>query len=186
VTTHYVEDLEQARLLSDPFKLKLLEQFAIEPKTTKQVADALGEKAPKLYRHVDALAQAGLITLVAEKPKRGTVERYFKTVATRFEMAPHLISDGGDQADQAEEMMQSMVRDATNDLATIIRSYSEPPEPEHAPLMMKVSVAASRAQIEELRRLLMAWVDKCESLADAECEGKGLVEARGLVMFYES
>ena len=59
--THYVKDLEQARLLTDPFKLKLLEQFAAEPRTTKQVADHLGEKAPKLYRHVDALATAGLL-----------------------------------------------------------------------------------------------------------------------------
>ena len=53
--TYVVRRLEQARLLSDPFKLKLLEQFAAGPATTKQVADLLGEKAPRLYRHVDAL-----------------------------------------------------------------------------------------------------------------------------------
>ena len=73
--TYVVKRLDQAKLLTDPFKLKLLEQFGGSPVTTKQVADQMGEKAPRLYRHVDALFDAGLLKLVEEKPKRGTVER---------------------------------------------------------------------------------------------------------------
>ena len=41
--TYIVKRLEQAKLLTDPFKLKLLEQFAGSPVTTKQVADRMGE-----------------------------------------------------------------------------------------------------------------------------------------------
>ncbi|MGY8795785.1 MAG: ArsR/SmtB family transcription factor, partial [Woeseiales bacterium] len=74
-----IKRLEQAKFLSDPFKLKLLDEFAGIPVTTKQVADRLGEKAPRLYRHVDALFEEGLLTLIEEKPKRGTIERYYKT-----------------------------------------------------------------------------------------------------------
>ena len=86
--TYVIKRLEQATLLSDPFKLKLLEGFAGKPSTTKQVADRMGEKAPRLYRHVDALVDEGLLTLVEEKPKRGTIERYYTTVAARFEVDP--------------------------------------------------------------------------------------------------
>ena len=39
--TLVVKRLEQAKLLTDPFKLKLLERFGCEPVTTKQVADAM-------------------------------------------------------------------------------------------------------------------------------------------------
>ena len=68
--TYVVKRLEQAKLLTDPFKLKLIEGFAGAPATTKQVADRLGEKAPRLYRHVDALVDEGLLILIEEKPKR--------------------------------------------------------------------------------------------------------------------
>jgi DNA-binding transcriptional ArsR family regulator len=88
--TYIVKRLDQAKLLTDPFKLKLLERFGGDPVTTKQVADQMGEKAPRLYRHVDALFDAGLLELVEEKPKRGTVERYFRTIASRFEVDPEL------------------------------------------------------------------------------------------------
>ena len=63
--TYVVKRLEQAKLLTDPFKLKLLEGFARNPATTKQVADRMGEKAPRLYRHVDALVEEGLLEPVA-------------------------------------------------------------------------------------------------------------------------
>ena len=87
----------QARLLADPFKLRLIEAFAGPPATTKQVADKTGEKAPRLYRHVDALADEGLLKLIEEKPKRGTIERYYTTVAERFEVDPELFSPASGQ-----------------------------------------------------------------------------------------
>ena len=61
---HKIKDLAHIRLLSDPLKLQLIRAFAEEPKTTKQVAAALGESVTKLYRHVDALFDAGLIEVI--------------------------------------------------------------------------------------------------------------------------
>jgi DNA-binding transcriptional ArsR family regulator len=75
VETYVVRRLDQAKLLTDPFKLKLLQRFGGNPVTTKQVADQMGEKAPRLYRHVDALFDAGLLKLVEEKPKTETRHR---------------------------------------------------------------------------------------------------------------
>ena len=76
-----LSDLEQLKTLSDPLRLRVLEQFVLEPRTTKQVAVALGEKPTKLYRHVDALERVGLVRLVTTRRKRGTTERYFRAVA---------------------------------------------------------------------------------------------------------
>lgn len=62
-----IKDIEQIRLLSDPFKLQLIQAFAEGDKTTKQVAADLGESVTKLYRHVDALHGAGLLVITGEK-----------------------------------------------------------------------------------------------------------------------
>ena len=71
--THRISDLSDLKLLSDPLKLSLLQAFAEGPRTTRQVADDLGEKVTKLYRHVDALHEAGLLEVVAEQPLADSV-----------------------------------------------------------------------------------------------------------------
>ena len=103
MTTYIIKTLEQAKLLTDPFKLKLMERFGGSPVTTKQVADQMGEKAPRLYRHVNALFDAGLLELVEEKPKRGTVERYYRTIASRFEVDPELFATSAQHRDEGLE-----------------------------------------------------------------------------------
>ena len=92
--TYKIKDLEHMRLLTDPLKLQLIQAFAEKAKTTKQVATELGESVTKLYRHVDALHDAGLLVVVEEKQKRGTIERTFRAVAERFEADQSLFADG--------------------------------------------------------------------------------------------
>src|ERR1700752_5178596 len=74
-----LEDLEQIKVLADPLRLRVLEAFG-EERTTKQVAELLGEKPTKLYHHVDALQRVGLITLSRTRQNRGTVEKYYLAV----------------------------------------------------------------------------------------------------------
>ena len=106
--TYRIRDLETVRLLSDPLKLQLLQAFADGPKTTKQVAAELGENITKLYRHVDALHDSGLLRVVEERQKRGTVERTFQAVARRFEADHSLFS--GEAADDGAEAVRQMLR----------------------------------------------------------------------------
>lgn len=68
-------------MLNDPLKLQLMEPFSVEPRTTKQVADLMALKAPRLYRHVEALVEADLLVFIREQPKRGIVERDYQTIA---------------------------------------------------------------------------------------------------------
>ena len=92
--TLYINKIEQVRLLADPLKLQLLQAFAEGEKTAKEAAESLGESLTKLYRHVDALLDGGLIEITQETPKRGTVERTFRAVAERFEVDQSLFSGG--------------------------------------------------------------------------------------------
>ena len=182
--TYTVKRLEQAKLLTDPFKLQLLEQFAGTPATTKQVADRMGEKAPRLYRHVDALVDEGLLELVEEKPKRGTIERYYRTVAARFEVDPNLFSPADESGGEAIEMIRSVFRDAESDLVRVFDALEGDEDEDSQPIVMKLAVRASQQEIAGLRRRLEDWLADCDTLQDQDADDRSLVTWDALLTFY--
>lgn len=183
--TYIVRRLDQAKLLTDPFKLKLLEQFGSDPVTTKQVADQMGEKAPRLYRHVDALHDAGLLELVEEKPKRGTVERYFRTIASRFEVDPGLFATSPGHDNDAIDMMRSLIRETESELVSLYaRLDGYPADRDQRPLLMRVSVSGTDDEIRRLKEKLNEWLEACDTVGqDGKTAGKETTYS-GLVAFY--
>lgn len=184
--TYVVKRLEQAKLLTDPFKLKLLERFGGKPVTTKQVADGMGEKAPRLYRHVDALAEEGLLELVEERPKRGTIERYYRTVADRFEVDPNLFSTSSGVADDALDMLRSIFRDTESDLVRIFdRLKDGEPDPEDLPLVMRLGIRGTAEEIQRLQEKLDEWMEECKSLSCDKEDTPDMKSYSGLLAFYQ-
>ena len=185
--TYIVKRLEQAKLLTDPFKLKLIERFAGKPVTTKQVADRMGEKAPRLYRHVDALVAEGLLELVEEKPKRGTIERYYRTVADRFEIHPDLFiaSDEGDA--DARDMIRSLLRETESDLVKIFDTYKaagSSPNEDELPIVMRIAVRGTPEEIQDLRKKLEDWHKESSQACGEREDSNDLESWSGLLAFY--
>ena len=177
-----VTKVDQARLLADPIKLRIIQEMAFKPHTTKQVADIIGEKPTKLYRHVEALRAAGLIEMVAEKPKRGTVEKYFLAVARRFEIHPDLFAppnaDGVALVDELLSNSYSEMRLAMHEL------HAHPTKDEELqPCFMKFSARASEQDIKELRGQLLKWLDDCQSRYSETAQQDDL-NWSGLIAFY--
>ena len=184
--TYVVKRLEQAKLLTDPFKLKLLERFGGKPVTTKQVADGMGEKAPRLYRHVDALVDEGLLELVEERPKRGTIERYYRTVAGRFEVDPNLFSTSSGVADDALDMLRSIFRDTESDLVRIFGQLKDgEPDPEDLPLVMRLGIRGTAEEIQRLQEKLDEWMEECKSLSCDQEDTPDMKSYSGLLAFYQ-
>lgn len=174
-----IRDLEQVRLLSDPLKLRLIQAFAESAKTTKQVAAELGESVTKLYRHVDALHDSGLLVVVAEKQKRGTIERTFRAVAQRFEADQTLFSGetGGEAAAAARELFRATEAEILGVLANASDREDE------QPIVMRIRGKASPEKIAELRATLSAWlesipIDDSSPIDEAKQIG-------GFIAFYE-
>ncbi len=185
MSTYLVKRLEQAKLLTDPFKLKLLERFAGDPVTTKQVADRMGEKAPRLYRHVDALVEEGLLVLIDERPKRGTVERYYQTVAKRFEVDPDLFTSGGESASEAADMLHQVFRDVESEFVRVFRREQDAgTDEEDLPMAMRVAVRGTHEEIRELRNKLENWLQQCGDMCGDRDDGDDLVSWTGFVAFY--
>lgn len=177
--TYKIKDLEQVRLLADPLKLQLLQAFAQSSKTTKQVAAELGQSVTKLYRHVDALQDSGLLEVVEEKQKRGTIERTFRAVAQRFEADHSLFVDeaGEDGSDAAREML----RISETEILDVLANTSA--DDDEQAIIMRIRGRASPEKIAELRTTLNEWIDSVMS-----CDQSPADDAKdigGLIAFYK-
>src|SRR6266571_2423568 len=78
---------QELRALAHPLRLKLLEHFGNGPRTTMQVAAAIGEPPTRLYHHVNALERAGILHLKRTRQVRGTTEKYFEVAKKRIAMS---------------------------------------------------------------------------------------------------
>ena len=173
--TYRVSDLDQLRLLADPLKLKLIQAFAEQPRTTRDVAEELGENLTRLYRHVDALLDAGLIEITREQKKRGTVERTFVAVARRFEVDRALLSETDDHMDAARELLRA----GEEELIAALEAHDKGSEP----LFMRLRIKGSPAQLRALRESLETWLESAQEL-EAEDDASASVEAGAMIAFY--
>lgn len=170
-----IEELEQLRLLSDPLKLSLLQVFGEEEATVATAAEVLGEPQTKLYRHVDALLDAGLIEVTRERPKRGTVERWFRTAARRFEVADELLAT--DNPAEEERAVRDVLRGAETELLAAIREKDETVPPTFARFRAK----ATPEQLKKLQERLYVWLDELE---DETPEGADTIDVGAVVALY--
>jgi DNA-binding transcriptional ArsR family regulator len=72
------------RALAHPLRLRIMELLAESPRTTKQVAELLGEPPTRLYHHVAALERAGLVVLKETRQNRGAIEKWYGSVAPQL------------------------------------------------------------------------------------------------------
>jgi DNA-binding transcriptional ArsR family regulator len=79
-----IDDLATLRLLSDPLRLRLIEELGAQPTTVKVLAGTLGIKPNRLYYHVNLLEEHGLIRVTDTRLVSGIVERTYGLVARHF------------------------------------------------------------------------------------------------------
>ena len=176
-----ISDLEQVRLLSDPLKLQLLQAFAEGEKTTKQVAAALDENITKLYRHVDALHDAGLLEVVQETPKRGTVERTFRAIAQRFEVDHALFSERAGEAGM--DAIRDLLRGGETEILDALAATKPDEEPEL--IVTRFRLKGSREHIADVRQSLADWIESIQpESGDEAAETDDVEEAGALIAFY--
>lgn len=78
--TFFIRDLETMKALSDPRRVEILGLLQ-KPRTTRQVADVLGETANAMYYHILELEKYRLIRVVKTAMKGHMQEKYYQAVA---------------------------------------------------------------------------------------------------------
>ena len=163
-TEHFViKDLDQIKALADPLRQRILGLLVNQPRTTKQVAIELGEPLTKLYRHVEMLEQAGLITLVRTVPKRGATEKYFQAVARSFAVAGNSLSP--EAATEVEEMFSKAFEEILSEVrAGVCRVGGDQPAGPGRAFLASCEVRVTPERLIELQERLagLAQEFSCE------------------------
>jgi DNA-binding transcriptional ArsR family regulator len=169
---HTLNRLEQLKALADPLRLRVLETFAQQPITTKQVAALLGENATKLYHHVQILEEAGLVRLVKTRKNRGTLEKYYRAIARDFVVDRNLLelTRGPNRATKDYRSLFVSALEATlaegrkSVAAGLIKSMKEG----RNALVYRRHFCGSEAKIKELMGKVQGWIAECQAAKDQE------------------
>ena len=170
--SYTISSLEQIKVVADPLRVRILETLCLEPRTTKQVAEILGEKPTRLYHHVDALAEVGLIRLVDTRPVRGTTEKYYQAVARSFRTDPGLFSrsDAGDDDTRAlADVATAVLSNVTGEVRDLILSGYDLASAEDG-LLSYVEVHASEDEIRALHDRLLAILSDLQEMCCDDAE----------------
>jgi DNA-binding transcriptional ArsR family regulator len=181
-----LKDLDQIKVLADPLRVRVLEAFC-EERTTKQVADLLGEKPTKLYHHVDALEKVGLIALSRKRQNRGTVEKYYLAVARTFRADSRAFQPKARSEKSAAilQMISNIFDTTSAELASLAdRGEDATKAIEAEGIVSFLEIRASKAELEEIRAKLHAIVRSLTADGDAESDENAGQERYRLTLAY--
>jgi DNA-binding transcriptional ArsR family regulator len=145
------------RALAHPTRLRLVELFAEAPRTTKQVADLLGQPPTRLYHHVNLLERAGLLRLRETRANRGAVEKWYEA-GPRWSSAAS--ANVPDESGGTAGLALTLLDQSRCELAAALAPGAAEP-----PLIVRV-VAVGAAKRDEVRRRLHALLDELQPARD--------------------
>jgi DNA-binding transcriptional ArsR family regulator len=90
----YIEDVDQAAALLKPQRIEML-KLMDHPRTCLELVRIFGETPQKIYYHIKALQNAGLVEQVGERRVRGTVEGSYQARARSYWLASDLVGQIG-------------------------------------------------------------------------------------------
>ncbi len=79
-----IEDPEALKLLTDPFRSRLLDLLRARTQTAKELAQILDLSPKKLYYHLKLLEEHGLIRVVGTRIISGIIEKSYRATAYLF------------------------------------------------------------------------------------------------------
>ena len=185
--SYRITDIEQVKALSHPLRLRIIETLAAaDPMTTKQVADALGEKPTRLYHHVDKLVKVGLIRLTHTKQNRGTTEKYYETIAKQFRAGADLFSedDPSKQKNALRPMIHTIFDNTTSELLRLVDEIDGEHSLEDVGVLSYIEMHLEQDQIDTVQEKLKDILSYLESIEDPDSDREGLRKYRLTMAHY--
>lgn len=182
--TMMLKDLKQIKVFAHPLRARLVEVFADRPRTAKQAAEIIGQKPTKLYHHVEALERVGLIKLVKTQKKRGTLEKYYRTVAKRFSVDSSIFKMKGNQKEMLGEFRAMFTTMLENTMQEISESITDklicPEKKERQLTLARKRIRTTPDSIKKLDTKIQKLIDEFA----AAKEKKGDIEYALTLVFY--
>ena len=179
--TYTLGHLDQVKVLADPLRIRILEAFCDE-RTTKQVAQRLGEKPTKLYHHVDALEKVGLIRLARTRQNRGTLEKYYLAVARSFRADARIFrttedKDEGEKAAALRQMISTILDTTAVELGRIIDEGDAEESFQEEAVVSFLEIRGTKKELDRIRAKLQALI---RSIVREDEEQNASAKPRGI------
>jgi DNA-binding transcriptional ArsR family regulator len=117
-----VSDLETLRLVSDPFRVVLLELLRDSPRTVKEMAAELDVPVTRLYYHMKLLDEHGLIRVASTRLVSGIVEKRYEVTASRLSVNRALLSPGEDTESGLETHLAFILDESKTEIRRAFRA----------------------------------------------------------------
>ncbi len=125
----YIEEVEQAATLLKPRRLDILKYLG-EPRSCLELAELLEDTPQKIYYHVKALEQAGLVDRVGERRVRGILEGFYQARARSYWLAPSLVGQIGIRRRAQEQESLGFLLGLAEQLQTEVGHLAQTREPD--------------------------------------------------------
>lgn len=159
-----IKTLKQLKAITHPLRRRLKDEFCKNVCTTKQAAEAMGEPPTKLYHHVEILKEAGVIELVKTKQNRGTVEKYYKTVASNIKISPDLLESPATSEIVSNELYNLVKDKIAETLQGVTKSFEEylveKPKDKNPVTTWKYNVDLTPEKKAEFDEMVQKWLQK--------------------------
>lgn len=124
-----ISDLAVLRVLSDPFRLQLIEAFGRTrgtPRSVKEVAREIGQSATKLYYHVNLLEENGLLLVAESRLVSGILEKKYIPAARQYTVDKQLLrtAEGGGAEGESVlgQAIETVLHSTADDFKRAIRA----------------------------------------------------------------
>jgi DNA-binding transcriptional ArsR family regulator len=108
-----ITSLETVRVLTDPLRLRIVEELLDGPRTVKQLAKTLEMKPTKLYYHINLMEEHGLIRVVSTRVVSGIIEKLYHVRAFSYPMDRSLMGMSENGEDDSFSSMLAGVLEHT-------------------------------------------------------------------------
>jgi DNA-binding transcriptional ArsR family regulator len=156
------DNVAELRALAHPLRLRIMELFAEGPKTTKRVAELLGEPPTRLYHHVAALERAGLLQLKETRKNRGTVEKWYETMSRTIGSLSDSRRPRGTNASGKRAIAMTVLEQSRREVVNAIAQPGAEP-----PLLARLVMAAPPAMMPKVRKRLYDFLKEIQT--EYEC-----------------
>lgn len=161
---HFIDDAATFQLLTHPTRAKLIELF-YEAQSVTAVAEQLGVPRTRLYHHISALEDAGILVVAETRQVGAITEKIYQVVAKSFSPSPAFLEQTN-PALQAEVVINTLVTPMAADFVNAMGAgaFSFEKQPEQRSLMlerrlMKLSPSQLHDLVTELSGVIERYTD---------------------------
>jgi predicted transcriptional regulator len=87
-----IDDLDTLKVVSDSFRIQILEVLVSKPQSVNQIAEKMGLAPSKLYYHINLLEKHGLIQVVDTTLHGNIIEKHYWVTAFNIRLDDNLCS----------------------------------------------------------------------------------------------